>query len=357
MDPAALFDSPREVTNSSISDPASQVGVGGRTYQAYREDTYYLPNDADEQDRLDFQHEMTAILLDKRLAVAPVRNPKHVLDVATGTGIWALDYAAENPESEVIGTDLSLIQPDMEDTVPNCRFVREDSEDPWTYDHKFDYVHLRYVVTCFKDHRTIMRHAFENFLVDAAVIFLYLIKAALQGLPDPLPANKMHRSLFVPRRDARLIMTRAVNPGGWIEYVDQSVEPMRHGGTAEGSVWHRYVTTFLATMAQFGRDLQCPRKYKRWLEEVGFVNVQEQLIPIPMSPWPSNPKLKLAGSYALVKTRTGDLQVAKPIFLRNGMSDLEYEELANEVKLEISDRNNQFYILLVVVYGQKPPAG
>ncbi|KAK8028367.1 methyltransferase domain-containing protein [Apiospora marii] len=288
MDPAALFDSPREVTNSSISDPASQVGVGGRTYQAYREDTYYLPNDADEQDRLDFQHEMTSILLDKQLSVAPVQDPKYVLDVATGTGIWALDYATENPDCQVIGTDLSLIQPDMEATVPNCRFVREDSEDPWTY------------------------------------------------------ANRI---------------TYAVNPGGWIEYVDQSVEPMRHGGTAEGSVWHHYVTTFLDTMAKLGRDLQCPRKYKQWLEEVGFVNVQEQLVPIPMSPWPSNPKLKLAGSYNLAKVRTGDLQVAKPIFLRNGMSDLEYEELANKVRLEITDRNNQYYILLVVVYGQKPPAG
>lgn len=132
---------------------------------------------------------------------------------------------------------------------------------------------------------------------------------------------------------------------------------MRHGGTAEGSVWHHYVTTFLDTMATLGRDLQCPRKYKQWLGEVGFVNVQEQLIPIPMSPWPSNPKLKLAGSYNLTKARTGDLQVAKPIFLRNGMSDLEYEELANNVRLEITDRNNQFYILMVVVYGQKPPAG
>ncbi|KAK8127828.1 S-adenosyl-L-methionine-dependent methyltransferase [Apiospora sp. TS-2023a] len=342
MDHSALFDSPREVTNSSISDPASQVGVGGRTYQAYREDTYYLPNDADEQDRLDFQHEMTSILLDKQLSVAPVQNPKHVLDVATGTGIWALDYATENPDCQVIGTDLSLIQPDMEDTVPNCRFIREDSEDPWTYggpqDHKFDYVHLRYVVTCFKDHRTIMRHAFENRLNG--------VKRLVQSC-----------CTCGETRPANLIITHAVNPGGWIEYVDQSVEPMRHGGTAEGSVWHDYVMTFLKTMAGLGRDLQCPRKYKRWLEEAGFVNVQEQLIPIPMGPWPSNPKFKLAGSYALAKTRTGDLQVAKPIFLRNGMSELEYDELANKVRLEITDRNNQFYILMVVVYGQKPPAG
>ncbi|KAK7958544.1 hypothetical protein PG988_013392 [Apiospora saccharicola] len=347
MDPAALFDSPREVTNSSISDPASQVGVGGRTYQAYREDTYYLPNDADEQDRLDFQHEMTSILLDKRLSVAPVENPKYVLDVATGTGIWALDYATENPDCQVIGTDLSLIQPDMEDTVPNCRFIREDSEDPWTYDHKFDYVHLRYVVTCFKDHRTIMRHAFKNRKCDPLRLHVRTAQSTEVNFTSGDATTRAQLQLIA--------LQHAVNPGGWFEYVDQSVEPMRHGGTAEGSVWYDYVMTFLKTMAGLGRDLQCPRKYKRWLEEVGFVNVQEQLIPIPMGPWPSNPKFKLAGSYALAKTRTGDLEVAKPIFLRAGMSELEYDELANKVRLEITDRNNQFYILMVVVYGQKPP--
>jgi methylase of polypeptide subunit release factors len=33
-----------------------------------------------------------------------------VLDIGTGTGIWAIDFADEHPEAEVIGTDLSPIQ-------------------------------------------------------------------------------------------------------------------------------------------------------------------------------------------------------------------------------------------------------
>ena len=61
------------------------------------------------------------------LAVAPVDKPRRVLDIGTGTGIWAIEFgrvslsweaikltepADENPESDVLGTDLSPIQPE-----------------------------------------------------------------------------------------------------------------------------------------------------------------------------------------------------------------------------------------------------
>lgn len=56
-------------------------------------------------------------MLDNKLGLAPPNNPnskaKRVLDVGTGTGIWAIDYADEHPEAKVIGVDLSPIQPDL----------------------------------------------------------------------------------------------------------------------------------------------------------------------------------------------------------------------------------------------------
>lgn len=130
---AAWFNHPREPTGSSVVEPDSVTAENGRSYHGYHEGKYLLPNDADEQDRLDFQHQMTTVILEGRLAVAPVRNPRHVLDIATGTGIWALAFARENPTSQVIGTDLSKIQPDLEDEVPNCAFIKEDAEDPWVF--------------------------------------------------------------------------------------------------------------------------------------------------------------------------------------------------------------------------------
>ncbi|KAI8247308.1 Secondary metabolism regulator LAE1 [Colletotrichum sp. SAR 10_77] len=35
---------------------------------------------------------------------------KRVLDVGTGTGLWAIDFADEHPDAEVLGTDLSPVQ-------------------------------------------------------------------------------------------------------------------------------------------------------------------------------------------------------------------------------------------------------
>ncbi len=64
-----------------------------------------------------------------------------MLDVGTGTGIWAIDFADEHPESEVIGTDLSPIQPSF--VPPNLRFEIDDVEDEWIFKNKFDFIHCR----------------------------------------------------------------------------------------------------------------------------------------------------------------------------------------------------------------------
>ena len=123
--------SDRMSSGSTIPDPHS-VEEGGRTWQAYREGTYFLPNDALEQDRLDMQHYLYKLLLDDKLFWAPLQGqPANVLDIGTGTGIWATEFAELNPESNVIGTDLSQIQP-THAAPPNCSFVREDVEDNWT---------------------------------------------------------------------------------------------------------------------------------------------------------------------------------------------------------------------------------
>lgn len=139
---------------STIPDPRS-VEEHGRLWQNYRPDKYFLPNDAIEQDRLDFSNAAFRLLLDGALHLAPVQgDPGRVLDIGTGTGqlftpflhipiicksswmlnqytgVWAIQYAQEHPGSRVIGSDLSLIQPDVGADVPNVEFVREDSEEP-----------------------------------------------------------------------------------------------------------------------------------------------------------------------------------------------------------------------------------
>ena len=46
------------------------------------------------------------LVMGGHLYKAPLENTQRVLDIGTGTGIWAIDYATDHPEAEVIGLDL-----------------------------------------------------------------------------------------------------------------------------------------------------------------------------------------------------------------------------------------------------------
>ena len=55
---------------------------------------------------------MCTLILDNKLYLAPIeKNIQKALDIGTGTGIWAIDFADEHPSATVIGTDISPIQP------------------------------------------------------------------------------------------------------------------------------------------------------------------------------------------------------------------------------------------------------
>jgi len=53
---------------------------------------YLLPNEESENDRLDMLHEMCFQLLHRKLYLAPIKSPQRVIDLATGRGIWAIDF-------------------------------------------------------------------------------------------------------------------------------------------------------------------------------------------------------------------------------------------------------------------------
>lgn len=67
-------------------------------------------------------------LMGGKLFFAPVSAeapPRYILDLATGIGDWPIEMADEFPDSQIIATDLSPIQPVI--VPPNVRFYIEDS--------------------------------------------------------------------------------------------------------------------------------------------------------------------------------------------------------------------------------------
>ena len=53
-----------------------------------------------ESDRLDIMHKLTTVLFDGELHFATINEePKRILDIGTGTGIWAIDIGRCRPNS------------------------------------------------------------------------------------------------------------------------------------------------------------------------------------------------------------------------------------------------------------------
>ncbi|CAH0021566.1 unnamed protein product [Clonostachys rhizophaga] len=117
----------------------------GRTYHAYKDEKY---------ERLDLQYHLSLRTLDDKLYICPVGRDggiplRNVLDLGTGTGAWALDFAEENPETQVYGVDLSPIQGPF--VPPNVTFQVDDVEDQWTYSTKFDFIYSRHMTSSISD--------------------------------------------------------------------------------------------------------------------------------------------------------------------------------------------------------------
>ena len=79
------------------SRDACLVADSASRYHVYRDGKYPIPNDDIEQNREDMKHAMVLELTNGKLVYAPIGdNPQKVIDLGTGTGIWAIDCACSS---------------------------------------------------------------------------------------------------------------------------------------------------------------------------------------------------------------------------------------------------------------------
>ncbi|MBX5456512.1 MAG: class I SAM-dependent methyltransferase [Thermogemmatispora sp.] len=106
-------------------------------------DVYLLPRTASEQDRLEFQHYTLYRLLGTHF-LAPVEHPRVILDVGTGTGIWAKEAARRWREAAVLTIDSNLAL--LRRLPRNCRVTRASLLEGLPVDDGVsDYTHQRFL--------------------------------------------------------------------------------------------------------------------------------------------------------------------------------------------------------------------
>jgi SAM-dependent methyltransferase len=148
---AQTINSTRSITDLDVD----YVYENGRRYSG----SYYMPNDEDEQVRLQLLNQVYLKVFDGELTTVPLESPTHILDIGTGVGEWAIDMAEMYPDCEVTGTDISNI---FERRVPqNVFWEIDDAELEWERPpNYYDLVHLRDLTGAFADWDAIYRSVF-----------------------------------------------------------------------------------------------------------------------------------------------------------------------------------------------------
>lgn len=106
--------------------------------------SYMLPKDASEDERLDAQHRLEKLVVGA-LYLAPILDPRHILDVGCGTGLWCQEMAALYPQATIWGLDFDLKRVNRKSRRSNLRWREADALEHLPFlDNAFDYVHLRF---------------------------------------------------------------------------------------------------------------------------------------------------------------------------------------------------------------------
>ncbi|QKX54523.1 uncharacterized protein TRUGW13939_01610 [Talaromyces rugulosus] len=287
---------------SLASSVTNYVYENGRTYHSYREGKY-VADRAISDLRLSF-----TLVLRGQYHLAPLDEPQNILDLGTGTGIWAIDVADTYPSARVIGNDLSPIQPRF--VAPNAEFVIEDFEEEWLYSkNKFDFIHGR------------------------------TLSGAVKDWPELF--KKAHRH---------------IKPGGWFEVQEAPIwcwsddDSLKHDSP---------LLQFLAILEQAssidGRSLNVCEQLKPWMIEAGFEDVHVKVHKIPWGPWAKDPRLKEIGRYQYVNAIQSVDSYGLALMTRlMGYTEDQAKIFLAIVKNQLRSKSLHAYNLIYFVYGRKP---
>ncbi|KXX74046.1 Demethylmenaquinone methyltransferase [Madurella mycetomatis] len=295
--------------------------VHGRTYHSSQGDAEYWyvfgnpprrPGIHGRRRLLTFfsSHHVLTLLLDGELCRAPISdNVQKVLDVGTGTGLWAIDFGDKYPTAEVIGTDLSPIQPGW--VPPNVMFQIDDCTQEWTFEaNSFDFVHMRWLFGSIKDWDELYAQAY-----------------------------------------------RALKPGGWIESHEASVIFHSDDGSVnDKTAMGKFGQFFIDGGKKMGRSMTIVEDgiQRKGIEAAGFVNIHEEDIKSPFGDWPKDPKMKEIGSFQRLATSNDTAGSMHYMGNLLGWSPEEVIVYAANLRREFRSPHIHAYYMQKIVWAQKP---
>ncbi|KAG6070458.1 hypothetical protein E4U16_006899 [Claviceps sp. LM84 group G4] len=306
----STFSEDQSSTTSISSSVLEYRHINGRTYHSDKFTTnYFVPNDDRQLEVEEICHHYLTILLDDQLFLAPLQKDKihRVLDVGTGSGIWAIEFADQFSNASVIGTDLSPCQPQW--VPPNLSFEIDDATLEWTWNaNHFEFIHMRYIVGGIQDWTALFQEAY-----------------------------------------------RCCVPGGWVESLEYEPEFCSDDeSTKLEPVLASYGELFQKAGTILNRPLFVKEILPRAFDEAGFIDKRVFRYKIPIGPWAKDQKFAEVGRFAR-ESLEHDLQGYTQMLWHSVQKpEDEFQLWLASMRKAIRNPKVHSYIMVQAVYGRKP---
>lgn len=109
------------------------------------------------------------------------------------------------------------------------------------------------------------------------------------------------------------------------------------------------------SMSRIGRNLKDGQNWGRYMREVGFEDVTEHRIYVPVNPWARGKKNKLLGAISQQNLLEGVESMSTAVFTRIlGWSPEKLAELLTGVRANLENKGVHAYGVVYFAYGRKP---
>jgi hypothetical protein len=164
----------------------------------------------------------------------------------------------EHPGADIIGVDLSPIQPSF--TPTNCKFEIDDITSNWTYPQAhFDLINIR----------------------------------SLYGSIADWPA--LYAQIYTH-----------LQPGGYLHQLEMSIQfKSDDGSLTPDHILSQWSDIFLEASKRFGKSFYEVWNLSTYVKNQGFENVVEKVYKVPVNGWPADPHMKELGRWNFLHCTQG----------------------------------------------------
>jgi hypothetical protein len=143
----------------------------------------------------------------------------------------------------------------------------------------------------------------------------------------------------VSPRGIALTFSRNLAPGGWAEFQELDLTFRSDDGSlTEDHYLLKWANTITGFLNSINRDCSPGVKVRQWAEDAGFTNVQEQIIKVPIGPWPKDPHFKEVGLINAAQLLDGLEALSLKPLAAVGFSEAETLVLVAKVRDELKKR-------------------